>query len=150
MVAMDIIASIFAYLLCATGLVTGLVMSFIVFFSPPGAQLPVPARAIAMVARPSVAPAANTAGLPNTARIAKVLPVVKAAPAVKASPVVTLARAHIPQAPPSTQSAVARDAQQKPLLTPRRMHQLAERERERHLALRERSSFEARFLHYDD
>lgn len=65
----------------------------------------------------------------------------------KASPVKTIARARTVIAP---QPAVAADAQQKPFLTAHRMRQLAERQRERHVAFRERSSFEARFLGYDD
>ena len=33
---MDILAAMFAYLVCVTGIVTGLAMSFVVFFSAPG------------------------------------------------------------------------------------------------------------------
>lgn len=107
-----------------TGLVTGLVMSFVVFFSPPRARLlATPTQAIAMVATPRAT---------ETAPIA---------------PVKTVARARILT---PLQPAVAADAQQKPFLSAHRMRQLAERQRERHVAFRERSSFEARFLGYDD
>jgi len=125
---MDIIASILAYVVCMTGLVTGLIMSFVVFFSAPGGQPGAPIQAVAMAAKPS----ANE--------------MAKASPVEKAFPVVTVARARTA----ALKAAVALDAQQKPLLTPHRMRQLAERERERHLAFRERSSFEARFLGYED
>ncbi|MGC1779051.1 MAG: hypothetical protein WBB34_13980 [Xanthobacteraceae bacterium] len=127
---MDIIASMLAYSVCMTGLLTGLVMSFVVFFSPPGARPASPTQVIAMVAKPS----ANDAA--------------KASPIEKASPVETVARARTTVAVP--QPAVAADAQQKPFLTAHRIRQLAERQRGRHLAFRERSSFEARFLGYDD
>ncbi|MGB7077845.1 MAG: hypothetical protein WBD53_11715 [Xanthobacteraceae bacterium] len=123
---MDIISSMLAYVVCMAGLLTGLVMSFVVFFSPPGAQPTTPTQAIAMVAKPS---ANDTA---------------------KASPVETVARARTIAAVAAPQSAVAVDARQKPLLTAHRIRQLAERQRERHVAFRERLSFEARFLGYDD
>ena len=35
---MDILAAMFAYLVCVTGIVAGLVMSFVVFFSAPGSN----------------------------------------------------------------------------------------------------------------
>lgn len=129
---MDIIASILAYVVCMTGLVTGLVMSFVVFFSAPGGQPGAPTQAVAMAAKPSASDMATV--LPVDEKASKILPVK------------TVARVRImaPSAP------VALDAQQKLLLTPHRMHQLAERERERHVAFREQSSFEKRFLGYDD
>jgi hypothetical protein len=130
---MDIIASILAYVVCMTGLVTGLAMSFVVFFSAPGGQPGTPTQAVAMAAEPS---ASNTA---------KDLPAEKVSPIVKILPAKTEARAWT--VPPA---AVALDAQQKPLLTPHRMRQLTDRARERHLAFREQSSFEKRFLGYDD
>ncbi len=74
---------------------------------------------------------------------------VTASPVEKASPVKTIARART-RTVSAPQPAVAADAQQKPFLTAHRMRQLAERQRERHVAFRERSSFEARFLGYDD
>lgn len=125
---MDIIASILAYVVCMTGLVTGLIMSFLVFFSPPGGQPGTPAQALAMAEEPSASAIAKVSPTEN------VLPVVTVARAATAAP----------------RAAVALDAEQKPLLTPHRRRQLAERERERHLAFRERSSFEARFLGYED
>ena len=49
--------------------------------------------------------------------------------------------------PPPT---IALDARQKPLVSQTHLRRLAEKERERQLAYRERPSFETRFLHYDD
>ena len=45
---------------------------------------------------------------------------------------------------------VAIDARQKPLLSNAQLRRLADQERAKRLAYRERSSFETRFLHYDD
>ena len=141
---MDIIASMLAYLLCMTGVIGGLVLSFMVFFSTPN-QLPsqqtdASAGAIAMVVRPSSVAPANQFAI-------KEFPVKTVAKADQASdarnrPAVANAAAE--------QAAVASGAQQKALLSPKRLRRLAEKERARHLAFRERSSFEARFLHYDD
>jgi len=133
---MDIIASMLAYVVCMTGLVTGLVMSFVVFFSAPGQQAPAPARA-AVMTRPGSAPINKLA--------LKEFPV---------TPVGSSHQAKERQRPASDAAAagaaVAPDAQQKPLSSQSRLRRLAEKERARQLAYRERSSFEARFLHYDD
>ena len=45
---------------------------------------------------------------------------------------------------------VAIDARQKPLTSNAQLRRLADQERAKRLAYRERSSFETRFLHYDD
>lgn len=135
--SMDIIASILAYLVCMTGLVTGLVMWFVVFFSTPGQQSQAPSSAIAMATRASSA-----------------APVKKLA--IKEFPVKTVVtrqgnpRNRFASDAAAAQAAIAPDAQQKPLLSQSRMRRLAEKQRARQLAYRERSSFEARFLHYDD
>jgi hypothetical protein len=49
--------------------------------------------------------------------------------------------------PPPT---IAIDVRQKPLFSQAHLRRLVERERARQLAYRERSSFETRFLHFDD
>lgn len=131
---MDIIASILAYLVSMTGIVTGLVLSFVVFFSTPGQQGGAASDTVAVAAMPSSSKAA------------------------KAFPVKTIAtsrriNAHGPSAATADaapRAAVALDARQKPLLSRNQVRRLAEKERARHLAFRERASFESRFLHYDD
>jgi hypothetical protein len=135
---MDILASMFAYVVCMTGLLTGLIMSFVVFFSTPSQQAQAPTGAIAMVATPS----STTAVKQFAATELPVKTVAKAQQMERSETVVANAAA--------AQVAVALDARQKSLSSPNRMRRLAEKERARHLAYRERSSFEARFLHYDD
>lgn len=116
---MDILAAMFAYLVCVAGVVTGLAMSFIVFFSAPHALMP--QHAVALAEKPGI---------------------VKVASAVAAAP------APVAKAAPSP--AVAADARQKPSVSSRRSRRMADKQRTRHLAYRERSSFESRFLHFDD
>jgi hypothetical protein len=135
---MDILASIFAYMVCMTGLLTGLIVSFVVFFSTPSQQAEAPTRAIAMVATPS----SGTAVKQFAAKELPVKTVASAQQTERGEAVLANAAA--------AQVAVALDARQKSLLPPNRMRRLAAKERARHLAYRERSSFEARFLHYDD
>ena len=132
---MDILASMLAYLVCVTGIVTGLVMSFVVFFSTPAQQSTAPEPAVAMLARPSHV---NKATALPVKTIAKSDQTDKqdasgAAPANAVAPM-----------------TIAIDARQKPPLSQARLRRLAERQRAKHLAYRERSSFETRFLHYDD
>ncbi len=132
---MDILASMFAYLVCVTGIVIGLVMSFVAVFAAPNQQAPMPQHAVAMAAKPSPV---NTTAASAATTIAAIDQTSKHAVsvAVKAETI-----------PPTT---IAIDARQKPLFSPKAMRRLAERERSRHLAYRERSSFETRFLGYDD
>ena len=132
---MDILASMLAYLVCVVGLVTGLVMSFMAVFAAPGQQAPLPRHAVAMAGKPS--PVNATAASAATT-IAAVDQTGKHAVSVAAKAATI---------PPTT---IAIDVRQKPLFSPKAMRRLAERERARHLAYRERSSFETRFLHYDD
>lgn len=142
--SMDILASMLAYGVCMTGLLAGLIMSFVVFFSAPGQQAEAPARAIAMLATPS----SNAAATPFAA---KEFPVKTVAKGQIARAQQTAARTRMAAGDAaSVEVAIAADAQQKPLLSQGRMRRLAEKERARHLAYRERSSFENRFLHYDD
>ena len=133
---MDILAAMFAYLVCIAGIVTGLTMSFVVFFSPPGAFSAPPGQAIAMLGRPS--PTGPTAAAP--------LPPVKTvANASGSNPRVAAAIATPTVVPP-----IAADARQKPLFSEAHSRRLAQKERARQLAYREHSSFETRFLHFDD
>lgn len=132
---MDILAAMFAYLVCVTGIVTGLAMSFVVFFSAPGQFSAPPTQAIAMAAmqRPvKTAPASPVETMAKTEHADKQI----AAAAAKARAVPT--------------PTIAIDARQKPLFSQARSRRLAEKERARQLAYRGRSSFETRFLHYDD
>jgi hypothetical protein len=135
---MDILAAMFAYLVCIAGVITGLVMSFVVFFSPPGAFSGPPTEAIAMVARAN--PPSSNHGAP-----------------APASPVKTIAKISrsdeqlaAASPPPAADTPVAADARQKPLFSPSHQRRLAEKQRAKQLASGERSSFESRFLHFDD
>ncbi len=132
---MDILASILAYLVCVTGIVTGLVMSFVVFFSAPVQQWTVPGQAIAMLAKPSPV---QTIGAS----------VVKPMTGVEPRDRIAASRAAKADAIPPTTIAI--DVRQKPLISQSHFRRLAAKERARQLAYRERSSFETRFLHYDD
>ncbi len=133
---MDILAAMFAYLACLAGIVAGLVTSFVVFFSPPGEFSSAPAtNAIAMVAGPSRATAAP---------ISSVRAVAKTATKLDGS------NKQFAAAKPAIVSPVASDAQQKPLFSQAHSRRLAQKARARQLAYREHSSFESRFLHFDD
>ena len=134
---MDILAAMFAYLVCIAGLVTGLVMSFVVFFSAPGEFSAPPTNAIAMVATPSQSP---NNGSPASASSARTMAKIRRAEGQIAAAGAT----------PAADSPVAIDARQKPLFSQAHFRRLAEKERAKQLAYRERSSFETRFLHFDD
>jgi hypothetical protein len=129
----------FAYLVCTTGIVTGLVMSFVVFFSAPGTFSAAHTETIAMVARPNLSPSQS----PNHG---------PPAPAASVKTIAKISRSdgQFAAAVPAADSPVAIDARQKPLFTPAHFRRLAEKERAKQLAYRERSSFETRFLHFDD
>jgi hypothetical protein len=136
---MDILAAMFAYLVCIAGLVTGLVMSFVVFFAAPGAFSAPPTDAIAMVAGPTLSPSQSPIhGSPSSASSAKTIAKVSRSDGQMAA------------AMPAADAPVAIDARQKPLFTQAHFRRLAEKERAKQLAYRERSSFETRFLHFDD
>jgi hypothetical protein len=136
---MDIIASMLGYLVGMTGLVAGLIVSAVIFFSPPNQEAAAPTGAIAMLATPR-------SSTPITEVPAK-------DPAVE-----TAARTQQKETstPPAVTdgaeivAAVTPAVEQKPASSQSRTRRLAEKERARHLAMREHSSFEARFLHYDD
>jgi hypothetical protein len=136
---MDILASMFAYLVCVTGLVAGLAMSFVIFFSAPGQFASAPSQAIVLAARSSHGDAVKISP------VNKVSPV-KTIAGIGASDRQTAAAELKPIEPPT----IAIDARQKPLASHAVSRRLAERARAKQLASRERSSFETRFLHFDD
>ncbi len=132
---MDILASMFAYLVCVTGIVTGLAMSFVVFFATPAQQSAVSGYAIAVLAKPSATQTARaSAEKPNVTIKQRDEHVASGAAKAEAVPPMT----------------IAIDARQKPLFSQSHFRRLVVKERARHLAYRERSSFETRFLGYDD
>ena len=94
----------FAYLVCVTGIVTGLVMSFVVFFATPAQQSAVSGYAIAVLAKPSATQTARASAEKPTATIEQRDEHV-ASGAAKAEAV-----------PPMT---IAIDARQKPLFSPK-------------------------------
>ncbi len=144
---MDILAAMFAYLACITGIVAGLAMSFVVFFSPPGQLSPKPRLAIAM-ARPSHATAAPVSPVTTVAK-AEIRPSAK--PGAKWVAKTGASNTRLAAAAAKTAvRPVASDARQRPLKPQNRLRRLAEKERARELAYREHSSFESRFLHFDD
>jgi hypothetical protein len=130
---MDILACMFAYLVSVAGILAGLAMGLMVFFSAPAQQSTAPRHAVALTAQPSRHDAARSAPVKTVAALER-------APQQTASIAATAV-------PPRT---IAIDARQKPLFSPARLRRLQDRERANHLAYRDRSSFEARFLHYDD
>ncbi len=132
---MDILAAMLAYLVCVAGIVTGLAMSFVVFFSAPGQFSAPPTQAIAMAA------------MPRPIKTARASPVKTAAKSEHADKQIAVAAAKAKAVPPLT---IVVDTRQKPLFAHARLRRLAERVRAKHLAYRERSSFETRFLHFDD
>ncbi len=132
---MDILAAMLAYLVCITGLVAGLAMSFVVFFSGPGQFSPPPAQMITRAAAQHSFTTASTSPPVKT--------IAKAEPAEKQFAAAAEAKA----VPPPT---IALDIRQKPLFSQAHLRRLAKKERERQLAYRDRPSFETRFLHYDD
>lgn len=138
---MDIIASILAYFVCMTGIITGLVLSFAVFFSD--------------LSQPSVMPAQPTAiTVRSNPRMIAAVPTVADSKQTNLrikTPTNAQDNGHVSAAKTDTppQAVVAIDARQKPLFSKSQMRRLAER-RARHMAYREGSGFETRFLHYDD
>ena len=136
--SMDILASIFAYLVCMTGLVTGLVMSFVVLFAAPNSPSPWLQQASAKVAKPGIVITAKASPVRTIANIKQ------------HNVTSTGATAEIAPAKAIAPTSIAADARQKPLLSPTHLRRLTERARAKRFAFRERSSFETRFLHFDD
>jgi hypothetical protein len=89
-----------------------------------------------MVARPNLGPSQEDS--PKSASSAKTI--------VK----ISRSDGQMAAAMPAADAPVAVDARQKPLFTQAHFRRLAEKERAKQLAYRERSSFETRFLHFDD
>ncbi len=135
---MDILAAMLAYLVCAGGIVGALAVAFVAFFSPPGLQpaarapAQAMAQAMAMTVRPSVVRTVAAAKPPAT--------IERPDGAIAAAAVKTKV----------AMRDVAIDARQKPLASHKQLRQLFGTERAKRLAYREGSSFESRFLHYDD
>jgi len=132
---MDIIASIFAYLISLVGIFAAMAAAFVIYFSQPGQQSPAQPNAnVAVVAKPplfDMASSAEVTGIKKTdLRTAS-----KADKAAETKPAL----------PP-----VALDAQQKPQTSRTQLRRLADKDRAKHLAERANTDFETRFLHYED
>jgi hypothetical protein len=127
---MDILASMLAYLVSVAGIIAALAISFVVYFSTPDQQPPMPANVVAAAKPPlfDMAAPAEVRGLKQTDLRA----------ASKAE-----------QAKPSL-PAVALDAQQKPQTSRAQLRLLVDKDRAKRLASRANTDFETRFLHYDD
>jgi hypothetical protein len=129
---MDILASILAYLGCATGIVGALAISFFVFFSTlnPGAG---PKPAVAIAAKSDRLQTATVATIPTAAtkqseqRVAAVAPPQPAAPAL-----------------------VAAVGHRKTHLSRPQLRELVQEERAKRWAYQQDADFEARFLGYAD
>lgn len=125
--SMDILASMLAYLVSMAGVIGAMTLAAFVFFHTPQAPSPepAPAHATALLVRPSVAkpvPPKPQARLGHED---------KRAASVKREPPVT----------------IAQDARQEPQASYAAQRRLADKERAKRIALRDRSDFEARFLH---
>jgi len=143
--SMDILAAILAYLVCAAGVVGGLVLSFVIVFTPPALAPDRSQHATAMLATPRVVTVAQAPAARPQA-VVKTIAERTAPTAADSTPDKKTVAESAAAAPP----IVAADARQRPLFSRNRLRQMAERERARHLAYRERSSFETRFLHFED
>jgi hypothetical protein len=137
---MDILAAMFAYLVCVTGIVGGLVMSFVIFFSSPGQFSAPPTPAAAVVARLDQAAPAP----------ASVKTVAKAAIEAAAKTATASKPAAAEGAKTAAVARAAIEAPQKPLYARTHSRRLAKKVRARQLAYGEHSSFESRFLHFAD
>ena len=142
---MDILASIFAYLVCVTGLVGTLVISFVIFFSPPKLHGPASLPAVALVAKALPGEAAKASPVTTIAGIKQTE---ERDPAAFTTGRPDTAKAFATE--PNRSRAIADDVRQKPLHSRTHLRRLADKARAKHLAYRERSSFEARFLGFDD
>ena len=135
---MDILAAMLAYLVSVSVIVGGLAISCVAFFATPDRPPAMPAQAVAMVTEQHVVTTVARAKPPAMREPIDKRPVDK-------HPVPGAAKAAS-----EPRIDVAIDARQKPLLSNAQLRRLADRERAKRLAYRERSSFETRFLHYDD
>jgi hypothetical protein len=131
LLSMDILASLLAYLVSITGVIAALAISFVVYFSSPDQQSPIPANVVA-TAKPSL----FDVGAPAEIKGLKQTDLRTASKAEQAKPALT---------------AVALDAQQqKPQSSRAQLRRLAEKDRAKRFAERANTDFETRFLHYDD
>jgi hypothetical protein len=130
-VAMDIIASLLAYLGCVTGIVGALAISFFVAFSPP--RLEVPAHH-AMVTATSRPPVVSTV----------------AAAAAEAKPTSAAVQRDEKLAQHETAPRPAPDIRQKARMPRAEARRLVQEERARRWAYQQDSNFDSRFLGYAD
>lgn len=126
---MDILGSMLAYLGCVAGIVGALVISFIVYFSPPAHSTNIK-HAIAMVARPSVAKADQRTHIVTIVAQSTTTPQTATAP------------------PPTAVAASARPKAQSSRA--QAMRRLVEEERAKRWAYQQDPDFETRFLGYAD
>jgi hypothetical protein len=141
---MDILASMLAYLVCVSSVIGALALSFALVFAPPN---------FLHAAAPSQATAIHVTATQATAMVVTpqvVATVAEAKPASEGKPLEQHVAASTPQTAAAAPDGVAADAQQKTLTSRRQLRRLGDTERARRLAYREGSSFEARFLHYND
>ena len=139
---MDIVGSILAYLVCVPGIVIGLVLSFVIFFSDPGQNSVVPDQPTVLAAKSNVRKITAVSPLTNSKKLDSQL---KAPKSAQTNGFVVAAKTDTPR-----QTMGAIDARMKSVFSKSRMRRLAERAGARHWAYREDSSFRLRFLHYDD
>ncbi len=129
---MDIIASIFAYLGCVTGIVGALAVSFFVVFAAPHAAAPAH-QAVAMVSRPAVA---------------RTIAAAETKPAPKAGQRDEKIASH--DTAPAQPPALALNVRQKVQASRAQARRLVQEERARRWAYEQDSNFESRFLGYAD
>jgi acyl-CoA synthetase (AMP-forming)/AMP-acid ligase II len=132
---MDIIASMFAYLGCVTGIVGALVVSFYVYFATPGQT----------AARMQTASVAVTLDAGKTGALKTSPPNSAAASHLK--PVITVAQRT--ENAPGT-APIAADARQKGQSSTAQLRRLAQEQRAKRWAYQQDPSFESRFMSYAD
>jgi hypothetical protein len=135
---MDILASIFAYLGCVTGILGAAAISFFVLFSPPDpATIPAPT---AMMAKTSAAKAVATAAATPAPKITQIaVNPASSGPKRDSIPQSTIGR-----------TASANDVRHKPHVAAAQVRRLEQEQRARRWAYQQDPDFEARFLGYAD
>jgi hypothetical protein len=150
---MDILASIFAYLGCVTGIVGALAMSFyLVFAAPNPALTPVDTMAMATksdLLRTAIAPRANPVA--NIARadthVASRVPSQEASQVASQKASQDALNVSTADASPATAAPAAKKTQ---LAHAQLLRRLAQEDRARRWAYQQDPSFETRFLGYAD
>jgi hypothetical protein len=132
---MDVLAAMFAYLGCVTGIVGALAISFFVFFSAPNQQI---------MAKNTVVIAAKSNKL-NTALVSDVKPA--PAPVVAKTDVAKVEVDKVEIVPPPK---IAANARTKTLTSSAQLRRLVQEERARRFAYQQDADFDARFLGYAD